>query len=929
MTIQEFLIPYNKSFKEIIEQYSDIFTKVYNNEQQKNWLVPIANKLDKFSDNKNQEDFRYVIDILKSENEFTQDDISKLSTFVSKVNSVVKVADRINNFKQDTILEDDSQLQLVTLFNTIKSTSTLKNFTLTLNRNLNNFRAHIFSVVKHCQSPDLYPVYYPFWQKVSKHILKIENDYDSICEFYRTFPEDNRTLNFGSYYGTLIKVIINNVNSIYDEVSQKAIVDFLKKEVINLSEYQNLLDDVLKPISNDNKKYWIYSPGEKAYKWDEFYSEQIMALGWDEIGDLVQYQTKNDIQTKLLSTYKSDTNRNNDAIANFEFANSASIGDIIIVKKGRYELLGFGEVMSDYYFDDDRDDYKHCRRMQWKLSGNWNVDHTLVMKTLTDITTYASGLNDGKKYYEHLLSIMENTTIKVQDNPIVNLLKYKKQIILQGPPGTGKTKLAKDLGKKIITDNLRKVSNNKISINDLTSLFKINDILLSSNNKTSYKVIDKDNNSMKLSSETRKEIDTVTFETLLKCIENPTDFPLGTGLNSQNRAAANYAIDKLKDIFHLNNINGDSEDNQLKLIQFHPSYTYEDFVRGIVAESKGEKIEYKNVNKTLGLFAKEALANFKASTSGSPKANLEAWIDEKFDLFKNEIDARLPEDQIKLSGDITIFEVTDSHFKYAEKWKTPGYLKFIEFKKLIKAVLLNELELSSKQLDKEKFIHAHYRYTYYNALLKLFFDQYTYEKETVKIEAKNYVLIIDEINRANLSSVLGELIYALEYRGEKVESMYEVDGSQKLILPPNLYIIGTMNTADRSVGHIDYAIRRRFAFVDVLPEKLQDNTDIFFNTTDFVEVAKLFIKVGENDAINFENAKNSDFLSNDFYAKDVALGHSYFIAEKKKVSLEEKDNYFKMKMKYEIIPILNEYLKDGVFNESATAKIKEIEQRFV
>jgi 5-methylcytosine-specific restriction protein B len=79
----------------------------------------------------------------------------------------------------------------------------------------------------------------------------------------------------------------------------------------------------------------------------------------------------------------------------------------------------------------------------------------------------------------------------------------------------------------------------------------------------------------------------------------------------------------------------------------------------------------------------------------------------------------------------------------------------------------------------------------------------------------SFVLIIDEINRANLSSVLGELIYALEYRGEVVESMYEYEESREIVLPENLYIIGTMNTADRSVGHIDYAIRRRFAFVDV------------------------------------------------------------------------------------------------------------------
>jgi 5-methylcytosine-specific restriction endonuclease McrBC GTP-binding regulatory subunit McrB len=63
-------------------------------------------------------------------------------------------------------------------------------------------------------------------------------------------------------------------------------------------------------------------------------------------------------------------------------------------------------------------------------------------------------------------------------------------------------------------------------------------------------------------------------------------------------------------------------------------------------------------------------------------------------------------------------------------------------------------------------------------------------------------LIIDEINRANLSSVLGELIYALEYRGEVVESMYEYEESREIVLPENLYIIGTMNTADRSVGHL-------------------------------------------------------------------------------------------------------------------------------
>ena len=115
-----------------------------------------------------------------------------------------------------------------------------------------------------------------------------------------------------------------------------------------------------------------------------------------------------------------------------------------------------------------------------------------------------------------------------------------------------------------------------------------------------------------------------------------------------------------------------------------------------------------------------------------------------------------------------------------------------------------------------------------------------FAEDALNNKTANYVLIIDEINRANLPSVLGELIYALEYRGDAVESMYAIEEDNKITIPPNLYIIGTMNTADRSVGHIDYAIRRRFAFVDVLPDE-----GVIANAKAkklFEEVSKLFVE---------------------------------------------------------------------------------------
>jgi hypothetical protein len=163
----------------------------------------------------------------------------------------------------------------------------------------------------------------------------------------------------------------------------------------------------------------------------------------------------------------------------------------------------------------------------------------------------------------------------------------------------------------------------------------------------------------------------------------------------------------------------------------------------------------------------------------------------------------------------------------------------------------------------------------------------------------NYVLVIDEINRANLPSVLGELIYALEYRDKSVTSLYEYEGERKIVLPKNLYIIGTMNTADRSVGHIDYAIRRRFAFVDILPDE---------NVIEYEGAKKLFNSI--------KNLFTAEFLSPEFKSKEVMIGHSYFLAK--------DDNKMRIKLEYEIKPILREYLKDGIFFEAASKEIESL-----
>jgi hypothetical protein len=187
-------------------------------------------------------------------------------------------------------------------------------------------------------------------------------------------------------------------------------------------------------------------------------------------------------------------------------------------------------------------------------------------------------------------------------------------------------------------------------------------------------------------------------------------------------------------------------------------------------------------------------------------------------------------------------------------------------------------------------------------------------KKAISNPNGNYVLIIDEINRANLPSVLGELIYALEYRGKAVSSIYEYENERTITLPPNLFIIGTMNSADRSVGHIDYALRRRFSFVDVLPKisVVQE-----FNNPKAVE---LFMKVTELFCKNYKEGEvllePSDFLASDFRAIDIILGHSYF--------LSESDEQLQLKLEFEIKPILREYIKDGILLETSRIKIESL-----
>ena len=435
--------------------------------------------------------------------------------------------------------------------------------------------------------------------------------------------------------------------------------------------------------------YWIYSPGDGAAFWDEFYNAGIMGIGWDKIGDLSVYNSKDEMKQAMKEKIDPSRPYKNAAHATWQFANEMKPGDIVFVKKGMHQVIGRGVVESEYEFDPERSRYKNIRKVNWTHKGEWQHPGQAVMKTLTDITAYTdyveklnalfeSEIEDDieepvetvLKPYDADMFLEEVYMDKAKYDTLIALVMKKKNVILQGAPGVGKTYAAKRLA---------------------------------------------------------------------------------------------YSIMGVKD------------PSRVMMVQFHQSYSYEDFIMGFRPTQKGG-----------------------------------------FELKRG---------------------------------------AFYDFCK-------------SAEVDSED---------------------------------TPYFFIIDEINRGNLSKIFGELFMLIETdkRGIELKLLY---ADEKFSVPKNVYIIGMMNTADRSLAMMDYALRRRFAFFDMEPG---------FNTKGFRQYQEGLQSEKFNKLIDRVEALNADIAADDSLGEGFCIGHSYFCELK-----ETSDQTLSGIVEFELAPLLKEYW----FDEPAKAK---------
>lgn len=174
---------------------------------------------------------------------------------------------------------------------------------------------------------------------------------------------------------------------------------------------------------------------------------------------------------------------------------------------------------------------------------------------------------------------------------------------------------------------------------------------------------------------------------------------------------------------------------------------------------------------------------------------------------------------------------------------------------------------------------------------------YNFCKKAEQDSNNNYFFIIDEINRGNLSKIFGELFMLMENdkRGTEIKLLYS---DEMFSIPKNLYIIGMMNTADRSLAIIDYALRRRFAFFEFEPAFDSDGFKKYLEEKNCDKLYKLIETVKK---------LNTDIRNDESLGKDFCIGHSFFCFD------DDIDDYLlKSVVDYEIIPLLNEYWYDEI-----------------
>ncbi|EAH9963728.1 endonuclease, partial [Campylobacter jejuni] len=359
------------------------------------------------------------------------------------------------------------------------------------------------------------------------------------------------------------------------------------------------------------------------------------------------------------------------------------------------------------------------------------------------------------------------------------------------------------------------------------------------------------------------------------------------------------------------------KNGQIVFTTFHQSYGYEEFVEGIKPiidnDENSQEVKYDVKDGIFKELCDKSLKNYILSMQNENEIDLDKLIFEFANYinqdFLNKGNEFPLENKVSIKKILLNFKDEYRSFSLGGSIKSPQSLT-IDIIKRDYLNFKNKKILSFKDIkpkyDSQSDYHGNaiYYFMFYNKLKE--FENIQNEKFKIKKEIlKSYIIIIDEINRGNVSKIFGELITLIEPSkriGEKEELKVTLPYSGKEFgVPKNVYIIGTMNTADRSITSLDTALRRRFEFIEMMPD-----------------VSKLSM---DCEGINLQELLKAINTRIEYLLdREKTIGHAFFISVE---NLEDLKKVFKNK----IIPLLQEYfyndyaLIDAVLNKNGMLEI--------
>lgn len=361
-----------------------------------------------------------------------------------------------------------------------------------------------------------------------------------------------------------------------------------------------------------------------------------------------------------------------------------------------------------------------------------------------------------------------------------------------------------------------------------------------------------------------------------------------------------HTIDKALEILGENLENRDEKkakfdeyvkNGQIVFTTFHQSYGYEEFVEGIKpridSKENSKEVEYEIKDGIFKELCKKALDNYKVSLLTQEEFVKSEDLENKIEIFLDElVDQQKFIEKIQ-SGGFKLEEYNEKYRIITDDTNANLYLNLEIFKTLLE----NKDKIINGRSIKQILNNKHRRQidSYYFQLVKLFKEReqdYKVDNNpSEKPELKPYIIIIDEINRGNVSKIFGELITLIEPSkriGEKEELKVTLPYSgEKFGVPKNVYIIDTMNTADRSITSLDTALRRRFEFIEMMPD-----------------VSKLSM---DCEGINLQELLKAINTRIEYLLdREKTIGHAFFVSVE---NLEDLKKVFQNK----IIPLLQEY----------------------